>query len=107
MAWQNDNACADTAYATVNVYDSLIVHVPNVFTPNNDGVNDSFGINTNLPIHAQLNILNRWGEVVYNFQGNLTPGFNPLWSTPADGVYFMVIFTLDDAITNCQLQIAK
>jgi len=106
VAWQNDSACADTAYATVNVYDSLIVHIPNVFTPNNDGVNDSFGIHTNLPIHAQLNILNRWGEVVYNFQGNLTPGFNPLWNTPAtDGVYFYeVVFTLDDTIVNCQLQ---
>jgi len=96
VAWQNDASCADTAYATVNVYDSLIVHVPNVFTPNGDGVNDFFSITTNLEVNANLVILNRWGEVVYRFEGNLQTGENKLWNTPAtDGVYFYKL-TMDN-----------
>ena len=45
---------------------------PNVFTPNNDGINDLFKID-NLPQNTEVVILNRWGNVVYsseNYQNN-------------------------------------
>ena len=41
--------------------------VPNVFTPNGDGINDSFRIETNnLCFPMQLSIYNRWGLLIYN-----------------------------------------
>ncbi|MEZ4889572.1 MAG: gliding motility-associated C-terminal domain-containing protein [Crocinitomicaceae bacterium] len=91
VAWKNDLSCADTAQLTVIAYDSLIVGIPNVFSPNNDGVNDNFSITVNQPVKCELVIVNRWGEKVFSYSGNLTVGMNDLWSadaTVSDGVYF-------------------
>jgi len=106
VAWQNDVSCADTAYATVNVYDSLIVHVPNVFTPNGDGINDFFSITTNFEVSANVVILNRWGEVVYRFEGNLQAGENKLWNggSVSDGVYFYKLTMKELTMDNFQLK---
>lgn len=46
---------------TVVVNNEPEVVIPNVFTPNNDGVNDWFGITSNVEVEANLVILNRWG----------------------------------------------
>jgi gliding motility-associated-like protein len=77
--------------------------IPNVFTPNNDGVNDWFGLTSNAQVNGQLLILNRWGNVVYEKSFVTSPGaFMELWdgtstgsapvsagSVPvSDGVYF-------------------
>lgn len=40
--------------------------IPNVFTPNQDGVNDHFSLGLKCPIdHLSLSIYNRWGQLVY------------------------------------------
>lgn len=64
--------------------------MPNVFTPNNDGINDTFK-----PIvfkgmkSGHLVVLNRWGQVVYE-TNDLQIGWNgQINGNPAsDGVYF-------------------
>ncbi|MGY6563094.1 MAG: gliding motility-associated C-terminal domain-containing protein, partial [Luteibaculaceae bacterium] len=68
-----------------------ILELPNIFTPNNDGVNDFF-----IPIKAENIVLekviiqNRWGQTVFennevswdgSFQGKPTP----------DGTYFYIV----------------
>src|SRR5687768_3667484 len=45
------------------------VIIPNVFTPDNDGVNDLFRISTAGYDALTCSILNRHGEVVYRFYG--------------------------------------
>ncbi|MFN7015395.1 MAG: hypothetical protein ACK4ON_14105, partial [Bacteroidia bacterium] len=35
------SGCVDTAYATIVVDDEIRVVIPNIFTPNNDGINDT------------------------------------------------------------------
>lgn len=45
------------------------VQVPNVFTPDNDGVNDIFRISTSGYDALTCSIYNRHGEVVYRFYG--------------------------------------
>ena len=70
--------------------------VPNVFTPNNDGVNDVFKIE-NLSGSWELMIFDRWGSLIYatqQAQGASWNGVN-LQGIEADtGVYF---FTLKDS----------
>lgn len=63
--------------------------VPNVFTPNNDGYNDSFVIPI-LPPKSQLIIYNRWGNIVYE-NNNYQNDWNG--SDCSDGVYYYIITT--------------
>ncbi len=63
----NKIGCTDTV--TKNLYLSLpnSFYIPNAFSPNNDGINDSFsgkGYVNNLKTFT-LNIWNRWGELVF------------------------------------------
>lgn len=95
IAWKLDEACGDTTWKTVVVFDSLIVHIPNVFTPSGDGVNEFFGIKVSYPVEAHLVILNRWGNDVFQWKGTLQEGENNLWNGKSkegnqviDGVYF-------------------
>ena len=90
VAWQFDPSCADTFTLNIFIYDSLIVTIPNVFTPNNDGVNDFFGISSSLVVDAEVIIFNRWGNEVFSRSVTLQPGFNKIWdsSNVIDGTYF-------------------
>jgi gliding motility-associated-like protein len=64
------------------------VYVPNIFTPNDDAVNDQFEV-LNLPLDGkhQLIISNRWGNEVYTSKDYREGNF---WTAEgaSDGVYF-------------------
>jgi gliding motility-associated-like protein len=87
----SNGVCSDVATVQIIVLalPPPIIHVPNVFTPNQDGVNDEFFIETSFVQSIQLFILNRWGEVVYQ-----TSELNSKWNgdingkAASDGVYF-------------------
>lgn len=99
VAWQFDPTCADTFSLTISVYDSVIIQIPNVFTPNNDGINDHFSLNSNFELQADVSIVNRWGNEVFTFTGNINAGTTNLWDgkdiftqIPVfDGTYFYKI----------------
>ena len=61
------NGCIDTACVTVNVViPEPAVHIPTAFTPNGDGLNDTW----QLIIHPcytieEVYIYNRWGQVIF------------------------------------------
>lgn len=61
----------------IEVEDNAIVYVPNVFSPNGDGINDRFGVFTKFDNieFVELMIYDRWGEKVYHEEGNLENGF--------------------------------
>ena len=69
-------------------------YLVNIFTPNNDGLNDSFGFNSNCEITEKydLKTFNRYGETVYK-----TNDFTQEWDgyyngkLCASGVYTCVI----------------
>ncbi|MEZ4687264.1 MAG: gliding motility-associated C-terminal domain-containing protein, partial [Bacteroidia bacterium] len=61
--------------------------IPNIFTPNNDGINDRFVI-PNLPPNSHLQVFDRWGVRVLereNYRNN--------WWAPgrAEGTYYYVL----------------
>jgi len=99
FAWQFDSTCADTFSLTISVYDSLIIQIPNVFSPNNDGINDYFSIASNFELQANVAIINRWGNDVFTFTGKLYTGTTNLWDgndintqlPVLDGTYFYKI----------------
>ncbi len=55
--------CTDTADASVTVEDIKLV--PNIFTPNGDGINDFLTIKTNGVHTYELFIFSRWGVIVH------------------------------------------
>lgn len=61
----NDEGCADTATVEVFVYDVFEVIIPNVFTPNGDGINDRFEPKAIGVYDYQLKVFNRYGEMVF------------------------------------------
>lgn len=66
--------------------------VPNIFTPNNDGVNDFISPLVNGCDEADFRIYNRWGNLVYTYASD-TPVFAGNTDTGAGlspGVYFYV-----------------
>ncbi|HRG88843.1 MAG TPA: gliding motility-associated C-terminal domain-containing protein, partial [Chitinophagales bacterium] len=66
----SDIECTASACYTIELVQPD-VKVPDAFTPNNSGVNDVFTI---FPLKFadvfQVKIFNRWGELVYDVQGN-------------------------------------
>ncbi len=61
----NQYGCADTAIGTIRVEQGFNFYVPNAFTPNGDGVNDTFrGLGTSFKTY-ELWIYNRWGRQIY------------------------------------------
>lgn len=70
---------------------------PNAFSPNNDGLNDTFSVKGNFINEFRLQIFNRWGTLVYEstdlnaswdgrFNGELVP----------EGAYILTIEGKDD-----------
>lgn len=62
--------CTAIALFTVLVDEAVPVYIPNAFTPNGDGVNDSWTIYTNAVKQFKLEIFNRWGEKVFETENS-------------------------------------
>ena len=71
--------CTVTDTFTVKVTDIECIHVYNVFTPNGDGVNDTWDIdNIFLYPDVEINVFNQWGNKVFSSTG---------YAEPWDGTY--------------------
>ncbi len=84
-------------------YDDSIF-IPNIFTPNDDDVNEAFTIR-NLPTDGNIVLVvsNRWGKVVYetqDYQNNWDGGDN------SDGTYFYRI-KINDVVYNGWVEIRR
>lgn len=89
--------CSDSACVTVKVNNELpcgLDTIPNIFTPNNDGINDDFVIKVKNLSSYSINIYDRWGKEVYEstdqniYWNGLVRGTNYL---VPDGVYYYII----------------
>lgn len=86
-----NGVCTDTITDTIVVTGPCAIEIPNVFTPNQDGENDLFKINCFGIKSLEVQIFNRWGEMVGNWIGN--NGWWDGYSTMAgikcaEGAYF-------------------
>lgn len=87
--------CSDTAWEYVDVIEKILV--PNVFTPNGDGINDGFIVIAGSMKEYNLVIYNRWGQLIFksnspaiNWTGNTLSG-----ARCPDGTYFYILTATD------------
>jgi len=69
------------------------IFVPNAFTPNGDGKNDIWHIPfLDRGLNAEVNVFNRWGQLVYHVSGGTVSWDGSLNGKPqASGIYVYVI----------------
>ncbi len=82
LSLRDSLGCRKDYAITIGVDNNLMV--PNIFTPNGDGVNEVFFIR-NMPDATEVTITNRWGKQVYsskNYKNDWDGG------DVADGVYY-------------------
>ncbi|HSF89092.1 MAG TPA: gliding motility-associated C-terminal domain-containing protein [Saprospiraceae bacterium] len=65
----HENGCIATAELNVHVVPEMEIYIPNIFSPNGDGVNDYFTLYANERVNriVELNVYDRWGGHI--FQG--------------------------------------
>lgn len=92
----SSGTCSDTATSTITIKDPLTYHIPNIFTPDADGINDVFTINTHGATDVEATIINRWGEQVTVLSGITSQWDGSINGEPAsEGIYF-VKYTITD-----------
>lgn len=88
-----DEGCVGFWVDTVIVLDQPIVEIPNVFSPNGDGENDTFAFLDFRGFKSfSFKVFNRWGMLLYEGK-SLKDGNNTVWkptSDTPDGTYFYV-----------------
>ncbi len=85
--------CETTREVTVTVDEDFRVDVPNLFTPNGDGINDYFIISNIFTYDAEVFIFNRWGTELYSSTAyqNDWDGTNNSGDQLTDGTYYYVV----------------
>ena len=93
---ENQNGCSDTVLGSHLVEGQYAFFIPNSFTPNGDGLNETFyPIGDKIDINNySFKIFNRWGEMVFS-----TNEFGASW----DGTYKNKAVTADAYIWKIDL----
>lgn len=94
LAVESSAGCVDTVRSTIVINELGVIQMPNVFSPNGDGLNDRF-----LPLDYEgapglLEVFNRWGQPVFNSRA-LAQGWSG--SDAPDGTYYYIV-TPDDTV---------
>ncbi len=94
--------CYDTLYGEFIQVEELFLKIPNVFTPNGDGLNDYFVVESKSLRSLNVKIYNRWGGLVHswNYSNITTSDYtteHSIWDgkignrMASPGVYYYVI----------------
>ena len=95
VLYSRKGSCLDSAMKIITIEIPSSLTVPNVFTPNNDGVNDLFFLKTTNITEVSMQIYDRWGHKVYDLTsstGNVAwDGNNQAGQAVSEGTYFYIL----------------
>ena len=87
--------CIDTVIKYIEVELPSRLEIPNIFTPNGDGINDVYFLETSNIDKIEMSIYDRWGKLVYYLntdKGNVAwDGRNQQGRVVPDGVYMYTL----------------
>ncbi|MBS1655918.1 MAG: gliding motility-associated C-terminal domain-containing protein, partial [Bacteroidetes bacterium] len=98
--------CSGDGFVTIKVYKGPDIYLPNAFTPNGDGLNETFKpFTVGIKTINYFKIFNRWGQMIYSSTGMDTHGWDGkyLGVAQGSGAYVWVI----EAITSDNRKIFK
>ena len=85
----NEFGCSDTAWGKVYISENLSVYVPNSFTPNGDGKNETFQPIVTGASYYDYWVFDRWGEMIFagdsgmawdgTYKGKRVPAASYVW----------------------------
>jgi gliding motility-associated-like protein len=89
----NNGNCPDTARATVVADVATTLIIPNIFSPNGDGINDQFFINNTGMSSLTCTIFNRWGQLLFTITepNQAWDGRTPNGDKAPDGTYMYIL----------------
>ncbi len=92
----SDNGCSDTACVVLGFEQELSeVIVPTVYSPNGDGVNDTFGIigDPGTVSDFSLQVYNRWGQLLFDgkYKAQVWDGRQGSGEICPEGTYFWML----------------
>ena len=95
----------DSVLITTDECDPLL---PNIFTPNGDGINDEFVI-YNLPLESNVTIYNRWGQSIISYQlmNRSWDGRSRKNELCVTGVYYYIITLPNGKMYKNSLQLTR
>ena len=65
IAYKNGDLSTYSVSNEVEIIPDMTLYIPNSFTPNDDGMNDTFGIAGEAVKEFNMQIFNRWGQKVF------------------------------------------
>lgn len=85
-----------------------VFYIPTMFTPNGDGINDTWELFNISSKHLEVSIYNRWGELVF-YSDSYTVAWDGKWKGTLlpDGVYAYQIKSADGSVRTGSLMLAK
>ena len=89
----DENGCRSSDIMLITMVDCT-VNVPNVFTPNGDGFNDSWIAYTEEPLFFNVVIYNRWGRIVFESSSILNAWDGRDYKSNelcSEGVYYYIL----------------
>jgi large repetitive protein len=91
------STCTDTFYVDIFAETVFEPEIPNVFTPNGDGINDVFYVAGKGIKSSSCEIYNRWGELIYKWDKPTSGWSGRTFSghPVSDGVYYYLISITD------------
>jgi gliding motility-associated-like protein len=92
----NSLGCVDTAETVVTVHDTYSIIFPNIFTPNDDGNNDTYTPIVTGVVELHAEIFDRWGLKLYewNTVNGGWDGYTTSGQRCAQGTYFYIVHTV-------------
>lgn len=79
-AYKNGNNGISSLSNTVEVIPYMNIYIPNSFTPNGDGLNDTFGAIGEAIGEYTMQVFNRWGQLVFE-----STNYGKQWDGTYDG----------------------
>ena len=90
----SETGCLDTMSMDISIFETTVVTVPNIFTPNSDDKNDLFFVTGAGIATLKCEIFNRWGKKIHAWD-DITGSWDGIGATPGN-YYYSVSIVQDD-----------